>query len=82
MSKKQTRTEREILKEILKERLGATSELYKTIDIMDDTTTVRDKINGKTFTCVELQLKGCLIENGLRRRYVSYNDLNTYEVTN
>jgi len=82
MNKRQTRLEREALKEILKAKLGANDEVYKTIEIMDDTTTVRDKISGKTFTCVELQLKGCLIENGLRRRYVSYADLNTYEVTN
>ena len=80
--KKQTPQERIVIKRILKDEYGEDSELFKKIIIMDDTTIFTEIDSGKKFTCLEVQLKGCLIECGLRRRYVSYADLENYEVSN
>ena len=80
--KKQTPQERVAIKRILKDEYGEDSELFKKIIIIDDTTMFTEKESGKKFTCIEVQLKGCLIENGIRRRYVSYADLKNYEVSN
>lgn len=35
----------------------------------------RDKTSGDRFALVEVQLKGVLIDKGIRRVYVSYSDL-------
>jgi len=80
--KKQTPQERIEIKRILKEQYGEDSELFKKIIIMDDTTLCTEKTTNLVYTCVEIQLKGCLIERGIRRRYVGYADLENYEVSN
>lgn len=80
--KKQTPQERIAIKLALEEQYGEDHQTFKKISIMDDTTILTEKESGKKFTCIEVQLKGCLIENGIRRRYVSYADLENYEVSN
>ncbi len=78
--KKQTLEERQAIKELLMKEL--TPEQLAKVSIMDDTTKFTEVETAKVFTCVEIQLKGCLIENGLRRRYISYADLEKYSVSN
>ena len=79
--KKQTLEERNQVKHHI-EMAHLPPELQEKIMIVDDTTKFTELETSKVFTCVEVQLKGCLIENGLRRRYVSYADLENYEVSN
>lgn len=80
--KKQTLEERTIIKKVLIEEYGEASPTAKKIAVLDDTTKVTELESGKVFTCVEIQLKGCLVENGIRRRYLSYADLENYDVSN
>lgn len=78
---KQTYEQRVLVKEEIKAN-GMDDATFKTIAMLDDTTMFTEKESGKQFTCIEVQLKGCLIESGIRRRYVGYSDLNNYEVSN
>jgi hypothetical protein len=80
--KKQTPQERIAIKKILKDEYGEDHPTFKKIIIIDECTRFTELDSGKVFTCIEVQLKGCLIENGIRRRYVSYADLENYEVSN
>ena len=78
--KKQTPQERAVIKDHLRNEL--TPATFDKVSIMDDCTKLTEIETLKVFTCVEVQLKGCLIESGIRRRYVSYADLQNYEVSN
>jgi hypothetical protein len=80
--KKQTPHERIVIKKVLKEEWGECHPTFKKIIIIDDTTIFTETSTGKKFTCLEVQLKGCLVENGIRRRYVSYTEFENYEVSN
>lgn len=78
---KQTYEERLQVKEIvLKSRLPKTT--LNKVKILDDTTRFTDRETNEVFTCLEVQLMGCLIDDGLKRRYVSYADFENYEVSN
>jgi len=78
---KQTYEQRNQVKQEIKAG-GNFDEVIGTISILDDTTMFTEKESGKAFTCLEVQLKGCLIEAGTLRRYVGYNDLQNYTVSN
>ena len=80
--KKQTLEERDAIKRELRTSGVLPRDTYAKVLIMDDCTIVTESELGKQFSCCEIQLKGCLIESGIRRRYVSYADFENYEVTN
>ena len=77
--KKQTPEQRQLIKDEIK---LSNYELYEKIKIVDDCTMVTQKETGIVFTCVEVQLKGLLIDSGAFRKYLSYADIENYEVRN
>jgi hypothetical protein len=78
--RKQTPQEREFIKKELRKKLPTA--VMNVVETIQDDTSFLEIASGKSFNCIEVQLKGCLIENGLRRRYVSYGELENYKVGN
>jgi hypothetical protein len=76
----QTTEQRLAMKQEIASRESFPQEVINQILNLNNETTLVEKESGKSFNLVELQLQGCLIEKGLRRRYVGYTDLKNYEV--
>jgi hypothetical protein len=80
--RKQTRDERNAIKQAIADNNLVDKETYQVIMILDDTTKALHKDTGKEFTVSEVQLKGILVDCGLRRRYISYAVISDYEFRN
>lgn len=78
---KQTDEQRDAIKKHIKNDMPNDVSLG-VIDSLIYGTKFIEKESKKDFYLIEVQLRGCLVENKLRRRYVSYQDLENYEVSN
>lgn len=80
--KKQTAEERNFIKSKLIIVYKYDKFMMNIVNMLDDTTMFKNLETGEVFTCMEIQMRGVLIDNGTLRKYVSYADFNEYEIGN